>query len=70
MDALMKMETVEHFAQICSVTRQLGGGVMLEGKHLTDLLQARAAYVQRAGRRVYGANGTNGGSTGAAAQML
>jgi L-fuculose-phosphate aldolase len=69
MDALMKMETVEHFAQICSVTRQLGGGVMLEGKHLSDLLQARTAYMQRAGRRVYCPNAANGGSTHAA-QML
>jgi L-fuculose-phosphate aldolase len=66
MDALMKMETVEHFAQICLAVRQLGGGVMLEGKHLTDLLQARAAYMQRAGRRLHCANG---GAT-RAAQML
>lgn len=66
MDALMKMETVEHFAQICLVVRQLGGGTKLEGKHLTDLLQARTAYMQRAGRRLYcanGGNGANGAST-------
>jgi L-fuculose-phosphate aldolase len=69
MDALMKMETVEHFAQICLVVRQLGGGMTLEGKHLTDLLQARAAYIERAGRRLYCANGVNGGST-RTAQML
>jgi L-fuculose-phosphate aldolase len=60
MDALMKMETVEHFAQICLVVRQLGGGATLEGKHLTDLLQARAAYLQKAGRRVHWGNGSNG----------
>ena len=52
MDALMKMETVEHFAQICLVVRQLGGGPVLEGKQLTDLLQARAAYLAKAGRHV------------------
>jgi L-fuculose-phosphate aldolase len=58
--AYMKMETVEHFAQICLVVRQLGGGATLEGKHLTDLLQARAAYLQKAGRRVHWGNGNNG----------
>jgi L-fuculose-phosphate aldolase len=62
MDALMKMETVEHFAQICLVVRQLGGGATLEGKHLSDLLQARAAYLKKAGRRVHWANGANGAS--------
>lgn len=61
MDALMKMETVEHFAQICLVVRQLGGGTMLEGKHLTDLLQARAAYLRKAGRRVHCGNGSAAG---------
>jgi L-fuculose-phosphate aldolase len=61
-DALMKMETVEHFAQICLAVRHLGGGTMLEGKHLADLLQARAAYIQRAGRRIYANNGMNGSS--------
>lgn len=60
MDAFMKMETVEHFAQICLVVRQLGGGATLEGKHLSDLLQARAAYLQKAGRRVHWCSGTNG----------
>jgi L-fuculose-phosphate aldolase len=70
MDALMKMETVEHFAQICLVVRQLGGGATLEGKHLTDLLQARAAYLQKAGRRVHWGNGTNGtNGTGVGAQL-
>jgi L-fuculose-phosphate aldolase len=59
MDALMKMETVEHFAQICLVVRQLGGGAPLEGKHLTDLLRARAAYLEKAGRRVHWGNGTS-----------
>ena len=59
MDALMKMETVEHYAQICLVIRQLGGGVKLEGQHLADLLQARSAYVERAGRRVYCGNGVS-----------
>ncbi len=54
MDALMKMETVEHFAQICLVVRQLGGGSTLHGKQLTDLLHARAAYVDRSRRRIPG----------------
>jgi L-fuculose-phosphate aldolase len=69
MDALMKMETVEHFAQICLVVRQLGGGATLEGKHLSDLLQARAAYLQKAGRRVHWANGTNGNGKNGNAQL-
>ena len=54
MDALMKMETVEHFAQICLVARQLGGGATLAGKQLSDLLHARAVYVDRTRRRVPG----------------
>lgn len=54
MDALMKMETVEHFAQICLVVRQLGGGATLHGKQLSDLLHARAAYLDRSRRRVPG----------------
>lgn len=59
LDALMKMETVEHFAQICLVVRQLGGGKMLEGKHLSDLLQARAAYLAKAGRLVHWSGGSD-----------
>ena len=54
MDALMKMETVEHFAQICLVVRQLGGGATLQGKQLSDLVQARTAYLERLRRRVPG----------------
>jgi L-fuculose-phosphate aldolase len=53
-DALMKMETTEHFAQICLVVRQLGGGATLQGKQLTDLLQARTLYLDRSRRRVPG----------------
>lgn len=56
-DALMKMETVEHFAQICLVARQLGGGAPLQAKHLSDLLAARTAYRKKAGRRVHWGNG-------------
>jgi L-fuculose-phosphate aldolase len=70
MDALMKMETVEHYAQICLVVRQLGGGATLEGKHLSDLVKARTAYLQKAGRRVHWGNGTNGtNGTGAVPHM-
>lgn len=60
--ALMKMETVEHFAQICLIVRQLGGGASLEGKHLSDLLQARTAYLRKAGRRVFESNGVHADS--------
>lgn len=48
-DALMKMETVEHFAQICTVVRQLGGGAPIQGEDMADLLRARTAYRSRAG---------------------
>ena len=49
------------------LVRQLGGGATLEGKHLSDLLQARAAYLKKAGRRVHWANGANGANGASAA---
>jgi L-fuculose-phosphate aldolase len=50
-DALMKMETVEHFAQICTVVRQLGGGAPIQGEDMAELLRARTAYLRRASLR-------------------
>jgi L-fuculose-phosphate aldolase len=47
-DALMKMETVEHFAQICIAVRQLGGGALIAGEDMTALLRARTAYQRKA----------------------
>jgi L-fuculose-phosphate aldolase len=47
----MKMETVEHFAQICTVVRQLGGGAPIQGEDMAELLRARTAYLRRASLR-------------------
>lgn len=44
MDAFMKTETVEHFAQVCLAARQLGGAIPLEGSDLEKLQRARARY--------------------------
>jgi L-fuculose-phosphate aldolase len=41
LDAFMKMETVEHFAKICLITRQLGGGKPLSQDVIPELLDAR-----------------------------
>ena len=47
-DAFMRMETVEHFAHICLVARQLGGAKPLSCDHLRQLTLARSRYVQNA----------------------
>jgi len=44
LDAFMRMETVEHFARICVVTRQLGGGKPLMHEMLSELIEARSRY--------------------------
>jgi L-fuculose-phosphate aldolase len=43
--AYMKMETVEHFAQIALVTHILGRGQPLEGTELEKLVVARSKYL-------------------------
>jgi hypothetical protein len=43
-NAYMKMETVEHFAQIALVTHLLGRQQPLEGQDLEKLLLARGKY--------------------------
>lgn len=45
-DAFMRMETVEHFAHICLVARQLGGGRPLSRDQLQQLAGARSRYLQ------------------------
>jgi L-fuculose-phosphate aldolase len=42
--AYMKMETVEHFAQIALVTHQLGGAQLLSKDEVGKLLEAREKY--------------------------
>ncbi|HEV2464363.1 MAG TPA: class II aldolase/adducin family protein [Acidobacteriaceae bacterium] len=44
LDAFMKMETCEHFAQVCLTTRQLGCRKLLEEEALAKLQHARALY--------------------------
>ncbi len=45
-DAFVKMETLEHFANICLVAEQLGSPRLLEKHAVGQLLQAKARYLQ------------------------
>jgi L-fuculose-phosphate aldolase len=47
-DAFMRMETVEHFAHICLVARQLGCPQPLSPDHLQQLAEARSRYERNA----------------------
>lgn len=47
-EAFMRMETVEHFAHICLVARQLGGAQPLSCGALEQLVEARSRYVRNA----------------------
>jgi L-fuculose-phosphate aldolase len=47
-DAFMRMETVEHFAHICLVARQLGCPQPLSGDRLQQLEEARSRYQRNA----------------------
>jgi L-fuculose-phosphate aldolase len=46
LDAFLKMETLEHFANICLVTEQLGTPRLLEKQAMGQLLHARTRYLQ------------------------
>ena len=48
MDAFMKMETVEHFAQITLIVGQLGSASPIQKDKLAALLHARTRYVLNA----------------------
>jgi L-fuculose-phosphate aldolase len=48
LDAFMKMETVEHFAQISLVVDQLGSASLIDPKKVDDLMQAKMRYVLNA----------------------
>ena len=49
LDAFMRMETVEHFARICLVARQLGCGKPLASDALSELFEARSRYQRNSG---------------------
>jgi L-fuculose-phosphate aldolase len=48
MDAFMKTETVEHFAQVCLAAHQLGGAVPLNEADLEKLRRAKSRYKRNA----------------------
>lgn len=48
LDAFMKMETVEHFAQITLIASQLGSAAPIAGDKLAALLRAKMRYVLNA----------------------
>lgn len=48
-DAMMKMEVVEHFAQISSYVRQIGGAKCLSQSQISELLEAKEHYRRRTG---------------------
>jgi len=48
LDAFLKMETVEHFANICLVAHQLGSARPLEQLAINDLHAAKERYVRNA----------------------
>lgn len=48
LDAFMKTETVEHFAQVCLAAEQMGGGTPLGAHDLEKLQLARARYKRNA----------------------
>jgi L-fuculose-phosphate aldolase len=45
-DAFMKMETIEHFAQVCLATREIGSPRPLDNEALQKLKQARTKYLK------------------------
>ncbi len=51
LDAFMKTETVEHFAQVCLAAHQLGGARPLGDADLEKLLHARNRYKRNTGER-------------------
>jgi L-fuculose-phosphate aldolase len=48
LNAFMRMETVEHYAHICLVARQLGCPQPLSSDHLQQLAEARSRYESNA----------------------
>jgi len=48
LDAFLKMETVEHFANICLVAHQLGSARPLKEQAIHQLLEAKTRYLENA----------------------
>jgi L-fuculose-phosphate aldolase len=48
LDAFMKTESVEHFANVCLLARQIGGAVPLADDDLKKLERARMRYKRNA----------------------
>ncbi len=48
LDAFLKMETVEHFANICLVAHQLGSARPLEQESIEELMVAKSRYMASA----------------------
>ncbi len=72
--AFMQMETVEHFARICLVARQLGCAQPLEPETVHELMNARSRYRQNSTLQpndvhLYDTGGQNG-ATGTSAHPV
>lgn len=52
LDALLKMETVEHFANICLVAHQLGSARPLEPQAIDQLVEAKRKYIENARKTI------------------
>ncbi len=48
LDAFLKMETLEHFANICLVAHQLGSARPLKEHAVHQLLEAKNRYIENA----------------------
>jgi secreted PhoX family phosphatase len=48
LDAFQKMETMEHLAHVSLAANQLGSVQVLRPEQITQLKQARAAYIRNA----------------------
>jgi len=46
LDAFLKMETVEHFANICLVAHQLGSASLLDRHAIDQLQEAKTKYLK------------------------
>ncbi len=48
LDAFLKMETLEHFANVCLVAHQLGSARPLKEQAVSQLLEAKTRYIENA----------------------
>jgi L-fuculose-phosphate aldolase len=68
--AYMKMETVEHFAQIALVTHILGRQQLLDGEELDKLIAARNKYSGVNSAAPMPVHSRNGGGNGNGAPQM